>query len=153
MVKGREVIMGQVMEKDELAEQQEFIFPQGLAGFGEAHRFGFIYEGKGDMICMQSLDAPEAAFILTPWDEQRLGAKPELNAEQMNCLNLIDSDKLNDSVMWMLVLNPFADRAWVTANVRAPIALHADAGRGIQCIRRDTSLALRYRWMPQPSPT
>ncbi len=143
--------MGQVMESKEVAEQQEFIFPQGLAGFGDAHRFGFIYEGKGDMICMQSLDTPEAAFILTPWDEQRLGAKPELSAEQKGCLHLTDDAKQDCPIMWMLVLNPFADREWVTANVRAPIALHVNAGRGIQCIRHDASLALRYRWMPQPS--
>ena len=143
--------MGLVMEKDEVAEQHEFIFPQGLAGFGDAHRFGFIYEGKGDMICMQSLDTPEAAFILTPWDERRLGAKPELNTEQMNCLHLSDDGKPHDSIMWMLVLNPFADQTWVTANLRAPIALHAGAGRGIQCIRHDASLELRYRWVEQSS--
>jgi len=143
--------MGQVMVKSEASEQSEFIFPQGLAGFGDAHRFGFIYEGKGDMICMQALDVPEAAFILTPWDEQRLGPVPELSAEQKQCLQLKNDQEVANSVMWMLVLNPFADQEWVTANMRAPIALHADAGRGVQCIRHDTSLELRYRWMPQPS--
>jgi len=143
--------MGQVMTKNEVAEQSEFIFPQGLAGFGDAHRFGFIYEGKGDMICMQSLDSPEAAFILTPWDEQRLGVAPKLSAEQKHCLHLNKDEEQADAVMWMLVLNPFADQAWVTANMRAPIALHAEAGRGVQCIRHDASLELRYRWMPQPS--
>lgn len=141
--------MGQVMKENEIVEQHEFIFPQGLAGFGDAHRFGFIYEGKGDMICMQSLDSPEAAFILTPWDEQRLGAAPELNAEQKDCLHLTNDGEQGDSIMWMLVLNPFADQAWITANMRAPIALHANEGRGIQCIRHDASLELRYRWMPQ----
>jgi len=143
--------MGQVMMKNDTEEQSEFIFPQGLAGFGDAHRFGFIYEGKGDMICMQSLDSPEAAFILTPWDEQRLGAAPELSSEQKHCLHLDKDKQQDDAVMWMLVLNPFADPAWVTANMRAPIALHANAGRGVQCIRHDASLELRYRWMPQPS--
>lgn len=143
--------MVQVMEKKEAAEQSEFVFPRGLAGFGDAHRFGFIYEGQGDMICMQSLDTPEAAFILTPWDEPRLGATPELNAEQRDCLHLTSNEEQGSSIMWMLVLNPFADQAWVTANMRAPIALHANAGRGIQCIRHDTSLELRYHWMPQPS--
>jgi len=143
--------MGQVMEKSNASEHEEFIFPQGLAGFGDAHRFGFIYEGKGDMICMQSLDIPEAAFILTPWDEQRLGAVPTLSTEQKDCLHLTNDREQKDLVMWMLVLNPFADQAWVTANMRAPIALHANAGRGVQCIRHDIRLELRYHWMPQPS--
>jgi len=140
-----------MMQSDVVENKAEFIFPQGLAGFGDAHSFGFIYEGKGDVICMQSLDKPEAAFVLTPWDEERLGAKPTLTAEQLECLNLDCNDQVDERVMWMLVLNPFADRDWVTANIRAPIALHVDAGRGIQCIRHDMSLELRYRWMPQPT--
>ena len=98
---------------------------------------------------MQSLEQPEAAFILTPWDEKKLGKKPSLTAEQRDCLQLSVDDM--DDVMWMLVLNPFADKKWVTANIRAPIALNIHARRGIQCIHQGNELELRYRWMPQPN--
>ncbi len=144
--------MAQVMMQRETKtmEKDEFIFPQGLAGFGASHRFGFIYQGVGNMVCMQSLEQPEAAFILTPWDKKRLGKTPQLTIEQQHCLQI--EDDAVDDVLWMLVLNPFADKKWVTANLRAPIALHIDACLGVQCISQDADLPLRYRWMEQPKP-
>jgi flagellar assembly factor FliW len=52
--------------------------------------------------------------------------------------------------MWMLVLNPFIDKQWVTANLKAPVALNPDARRGLQYINADPDLDIRYHWMPQP---
>jgi len=126
---------------------EAFYFPQGLAGFSDAHEFGFIYEGHGDIVCLQSIDSPEAAFLLTPWDEERLGAAPKLPNEQCSCINIDEQSQ----IMWMLVLNPFADKQWVTANLRAPIALNLEARMGVQFIRADSELEIRYHWMKQPS--
>ena len=128
---------------------REFSFPRGLAGFPDASRFAFIYEGKGNMLCMQSLEHEEASFILTSWDSSRLGEPPALSKEQRACLKL-DED---DHIMWMLVLNPFADKTWVTANLKAPIAINEKQLMGLQCIRNDADLELRYPWMEQPSLT
>lgn len=138
---------GQAMMKPMLAEDDDpFLFPQGLAGFDEAHTYGFIYEGHGDIVCLQSIDQPEAAFLVTPWDSERLGPTPELNGEQRECLQANgDSD-----ILWMLVLNPFADTEWVTANLRAPIAINGESRTGLQCIQQNPELDIRYRWMPQP---
>jgi len=128
---------------------REFAFPRGLAGFPDASRFAFIYEGKGSMLCMQSLEHEEASFILTPWDNNRLGQPPALSKEQRVCLKLTEADH----VMWMLVLNPFADKTWVTANLKAPIAINESKLMGLQCIRNDTDLELRHPWMKQPNLT
>jgi len=125
---------------------EAFVFPQGIAGFPDATRFGFIYEGVGEMVCMQCVDHLEAAFILTPWDEARLGKPPELSEEQCRCLEIDDTA----DVMWMLVLNPFADSEWVTANLKAPIALSMSTQRGFQLIRHEPQYELRFHWMPQP---
>ncbi len=139
------------VEKTEVAETtkalQEFAFPRGVAGFPQAHRFGFIYEGKGNMLCMQSLDFPEASFILTPWDKQKLGEHPTLTKEQRTCLKASEDDVIS----WMLVLNPFADKEWVTANLRAPVAINESRQTGMQCIFNDDTLKLRYNWMLQPT--
>ena len=123
-----------------------FSFPQGMAGFHDAHQFGFIYEGHGDIVCIQSIDQPEAAFLLTPWDEQRLGPPPALPPESCECLAVTQQEQ----VMWMLVLNPFADKQWVTANLKAPIALNQEQRIGLQHIRHENQLDLRYPWMRQP---
>ena len=125
--------------------------PQGLAGLASEHELGFIDEGKGDLVWMQSVDQMEAAFILEIWDMKRLGNPPELSDDQLNCLHLT-REKLQstDHVMWMLVLNQFADTKWVTANIRAPIIINLEARRGVQCIRHDAEYPLRYHWMAQP---
>jgi len=125
---------------------EAFYFPQGMVGFGEAHEFGLIYEGIGNIACLQSIDSPEAAFLLTPWNEPRLGPQPELNREQAECIDAQD----NKNVLWLLVLNPFADKQWVTANLKAPIAINTEKRIGLQCIRSEPELDLRYHWMPQP---
>ncbi|MDX8383236.1 MAG: flagellar assembly protein FliW [Ghiorsea sp.] len=124
----------------------EFSFPRGVAGFPEALRYGFIYQGLGNMVCMQSIDTPEASFILTPWDTEKLGDTPSLTAEQRACLQASS----HEHVMWLLVLNPFADQEWVTANLKAPIAINQDKQIGMQCIRNGAKLELRFPWMRQP---
>jgi len=134
------------MSSDKEQRVDEFVFPQGIAGFPDAIRFGFIYEGRGSMVCMQSLDQPEAAFILTPWDEDRLGEQPSLSQEQSSCLGMASDAE----VIWMVVLNPFADAEWVTANLKAPVAINMSSRRGVQCIRQEAGLDLRFQWMRQP---
>jgi len=133
------------------AEQAEtcnaFYFPQGMTGFSEETNFAFIYDGSGDIVCMQSVDCPELAFLLTPWDEKRLGVQPSLSEDQRQCLQL-DAEQ---TPFWMLVLNPFADKAWVTANLQAPVAINVEARTGMQCVRCESDLELRYNWMPQPA--
>ncbi len=123
-----------------------FHFPQGMAGFSDAREYGFIYQGHGDIACIQSTDHPEAAFLLTPWDEQRLGPPPTLPAEQLQCIRASSQEQL----MWMLVLNPFADPKWVTANLRAPVAINLEMRMGLQYIRQEQDLEIRYHWQPQP---
>ncbi len=123
-----------------------FHFPQGMTGFPESTNFAFIYNGSGNIICMQSVDCPELAFLLTPWDEKRLGAAPQLSEEHRQCLKLGD----DESPFWTLVLNPFADKTWVTANLQAPVAINMEARTGLQYIHCETGLELRYPWMKQP---
>jgi len=130
----------------EAARREKFFFPQGMAGFPAAKYFGLIYEGRGDVICMQSVDDLAAAFVITPWDEQRVGTPPTLSAEQSQCLRL----KPGEKPLWFLVLNPFADPDWVVANRRAPIAINESERIGIQCIQQDSTLELRFQWIPQP---
>jgi len=126
--------------------EMAFHFPQGIAGLPGAHRFAFIYEGHGDIVCLQSLDCPEIAFLLTEWDEERLGPPPAIGDERRTCLGLAEGEE----PLWMLVLNPFADKQWVTANLQAPMAINIDGRTGVQCIRPEDDLPIRYQWMEQP---
>ncbi len=131
---------------DAAQDARPWHFPQGIAGFPDARDFGLIYEGRGQVACLQCIDHPEAAFLLTPWDEARLGPPPELDEAQRQCLELEEGGE----ALWMLVLNPFADPEWVTANLRAPIAFNPQCRLALQLLRADERLDLRHRWMPQP---
>ncbi|MDX8412623.1 MAG: flagellar assembly protein FliW [Mariprofundales bacterium] len=133
--------------EDEVQEgeaQGSYSFPQGLAGFPDDQSFAIIYPGQGDYICLQSLDNLDAAFVLTPWDQQRLGLPPSLSADEIRLLEL----RPGDVPMWMLVLNPFVDSDWVTANLRAPIVINEDARIALQSIRYEEN-EIRFPWVKQ----
>lgn len=125
-----------------------FDFPCGMVGFPEAKRYIFLRAGEGSAVCMQCVDHPEAAFLMAPWDEARLGPPPSLKAEEQRLLGL----KKDEVPMWLLVLNPFSDPDWVFANLRAPVAINAGADIGMQCIQADPDLPLRFCWMRQSVP-
>jgi len=135
----------QVNDADGASDDGSYYFPQGLAGFPDDQHFALIYPGHGDYICLQSLDHVEAAFVLTPWDQHRLGLPPALSPEEIRLLKL----RPGDVPIWMLVLNPFVDSEWVTANLRAPIVINEDARIALQSIRAEER-EVRFPWVRQP---
>jgi len=136
--------MTDVADDGESAEQGSYAFPQGLAGFPDDQHFAMIYPGQGDYICLQSMDNLDAAFVLTPWDQQRLGLPPCLSPDEIRLLKLGPGDV----PIWMLVLNPFVDSEWVTANLRAPIVINEDARIALQSIRMEEN-EIRFPWVKQ----
>ncbi|ATX82954.1 flagellar assembly factor FliW [Mariprofundus ferrinatatus] len=130
----------------EIDDAKTLCFPNGMVGFPEAKKYVVLNSGRGDIVCFQSTEQTEASFLMTPWDEDRLGPTPSLSPDQKAALKY--SDKHN--ILWLLVLNPFADKDWVLANLKAPVALNQNTGFGMQCIQANTNLELRHQWMPQP---
>lgn len=131
----------------EIIDPKIFAFPSGMAGFSYAKEFVFLCE-TGDVACMHCTEHPEAAFLVTGWDESRLGKPPALKQEERVLLELAE----HEHPLWLLVLNPFSDQEWVFANLKAPIAINESQLRGVQCIQVDTETQLmRYHWMRQPS--
>ncbi|RMH51205.1 MAG: flagellar assembly protein FliW [Zetaproteobacteria bacterium] len=127
------------------SEAGSYYFPQGLAGFPDDQHFAIIYPGHGDYVCLQSLSNVEVAFVLTPWDQERLGLPPALSPEEIRLLRL----RPGDVPIWMLVLNPFVDAEWVTANLRAPIVINERTRLALQYIRAE-EYAIRFPWVRQP---
>jgi len=130
----------------EISNARIFHFPQGMAGFPNTTDYILLYPGRGDIVCLQSTQRPEAAFLVTPWDEARIGARPDLTPEQRVCLN----DPGENDLIWLVVLNPFVDTRWVLANTRAPVAINMKADIGLQSVQTNEALRLRHPWMLQP---
>ena len=120
-----------------------FLFPEGIAGFPHARRFALAHEEDRPVALLQALDAPEAALLVTPWDAARLGPAP---APSPRLAALLD-DPDPGGILWLLVLNPFADPAWLCANLRAPIALSPRTRRGAQVLLADETRFLRAPWL------
>jgi len=130
-------------------DQAEILhFPQGMAGFPDANEYVMLNSGQGDITCMQSTERPEAAFLITPWDEHRLKVLPKLTPDQQECLHCSKEKDL----LWFLVLNPFTDLEWVLANTRAPVAINLSSSLGIQSVQMNPRLDLHFHWMRQPAP-
>jgi len=130
----------------EVEQPQIICFPHGMVGFPDENNYVMLNSGHGDIVCMQSTERAEVSFLVTHWDNHRLGRQPEPTLEQQECLQY--SDKHN--ILWLLVLNPFATPEWVLANMRAPVAINMDTALGMQCIQANPQLDLHFHWMRQP---
>lgn len=127
-------------------EERVFSFPHGIIGFSEAKRFGLIYQGYGDVACLQCIDHIKPALLVTPWDTARLGPAPGCE-----CFSgVTDNNMRATDLLWLLVLNPHVDEGWVVANIRAPIAIDGQRAQGMQVILPDEKLPLRMKWLELP---
>ncbi len=133
----------------EIKDSRQLRFEHGMIGFPEAKNYVVLKSGKGNIACFQSVEQPEAAFLMTPWDEQRLGSSPTLTEEQKACLQYTEAQ----NIFWLLVLNPFSDAEWVFANLSAPVAINMEMELGMQCIQVEALTNFHYRWMPQARET
>ncbi len=141
MKKVNVVFSGQTENLDE----RIFSFPHGIIGFPEAKRFGLIYQGYGDIACLQCIDHIEPALLVTPWDAARLGPAPGYE-----CFSGLTDSMRTADILWLLVLNPHVDEGWVVANIRAPIAIDGQGCQGMQVILPDEKLPLRMKWLELP---
>ncbi len=122
---------------------ERFVFPEGIAGFPHAHAFVLARIPDIPLALLQAEDAPEAALLVSFWDPARLGPVPKLSARLAQKLGGAKPQELR----WLLVLNPFADPAWLCANLRAPIAVCARTRRGAQVLLADETRFLRTPWI------
>ena len=128
----------------DVAGDNIFLFSDGVIGFSEAKHFALLYQGRGDIACLQCVDSYEPALLVTPWDDEKLGEYPkEVFFSKVGCL-------LTENMLHLIVLNPYAIPGWVTANIRAPIIIDASSGRGEQLILPDESLPIRMKWFELP---
>ncbi len=124
----------------EYDETKLLIFPRGLIGLPELHRFIVIPNKKnGPLFWIQSVDDPEMAFILTDPTNFFLDYKVIPEKEDREFLQIREGDEC-----LALVVVTVPEDLNITLNLAAPILYSPAQNRAIQVILDDANK--KDRW-------
>lgn len=123
-----------------IANDDVITFPEGLLGFNELRRFILLDDPTDEIfIWLQSCEEPGIAFPLL---------EPELFASTYN-VQLTKHDletmglKSSEGVRFFTIITIPADPTQMTANLKAPIAVHVPTRAARQVVLQDNSLQIR----------
>lgn len=118
-------------------------FPDGLFGFPEEKKFLLLpFSGsQGNMLCLQSTADRDPAFILMNPFSLSGDYAPELSNQELEMLGVEDSRQLCYYVM-CVARHPVGES---TVNLRCPVAVNPDLGRGMQVILDTQIYHMRHK--------
>ncbi len=124
-------------------EQEDVLrFPRGLFAFEEEKEFLLLpFSGSdGTLLCLQSLQTPELAFVcMNPFSLSGDYA-PQLQPEELKALGVKDSRELCYYVL-CVVKNPVSSS---TVNLKCPVAIHDETRQGMQVILEEGEYGMRH---------
>ncbi|MBM4274135.1 MAG: flagellar assembly protein FliW [Deltaproteobacteria bacterium] len=114
-------------------EREEIIvFPVGLPGFEDCLHFVLLeYSFTSPFLCLQSVDRPEVAFVVT--DPVHLVADFSLKPGAAGLKDWNLEDPRNIRVLVILTIPPGRPRD-MTANLMAPLVVNLRTHRGFQVV-------------------
>ncbi len=124
-------------------EQEDvYSFPKGLFAFEEERGFLLLpFSGSdGTLLCLQSVQTPELAFVCINPFSFNGGYAPVLQPEELKALGAEDSKELCYYVL-CVVKNPVSSS---TVNLKCPIALHDEKRLGMQVILEGDAYGMRH---------
>lgn len=118
-------------------------FPEGLPGFESCRRFVPLESnGSPGLIFLQSLEQPQLCFITVLlralWPDYELAIPPE----ERELLGF-EADAPQAGKMVLLAVLSFVEGEEPTANLLAPIVVHAGTRRATQIVRQDGRYVVR----------
>lgn len=122
--------------------ERRVMMPQGIIGFGGIQHFTLTPLGKGEgaelFWELQSIEAPDASFILIALKESHLG---DLAIADLDLCQAVKHLGINiaDSEVYLIISIEIDSNGQksVTANVRAPFIFHSPSNRGWQVVLAD----------------
>lgn len=123
-------------------EEDVLTFPRGLFAFEEEKEFLLLpFSGSdGTLLCLQSTQTPELAFVCMNPFSLSGGYAPVLQPEELKALGVNDSRELCYYVL-CVVKNPVSSS---TVNLKCPLAIHEEARRGMQVILEEGGYGMRH---------
>jgi flagellar assembly factor FliW len=114
-------------------------FPSGLLGFSSYRRFALLQpDDQGVFFWLQSIDAPDLAFVVTDPALWVADYQAQIRREQMDELGLGD---LADAQVLVIVNK--RDGA-LTANLQGPLVVNAQTCRAMQLVLADRKWTTRH---------
>jgi flagellar assembly factor FliW len=133
----------------ELGADRILSFPQGLIGFAEARRFTLIdHPGGGPFRWLQSLDAPELAFVVA--DPQLFFAdyRVPLSVEDLRSIGL---ERIEDGAVVVILVVP-RDPLRITANLLGPIVINLKGRLARQLVLDSSGYTTQHAIFAGPEP-
>ena len=116
----------------EIDDDRVVTFPNGLLGFSEYTRYAILRpDGESVFYWLQSVEAPELAFVVTDPAVFIEDYRVPLRVEQQEALGIED---IHDAQV-LVVVNKRGRE--VTANLQGPLVIHVDRCVGEQVIVAD----------------
>jgi flagellar assembly factor FliW len=119
-------------------------FPEGLPGFEFCRRFVPLqFTGAHGLIFLQSLERPQLCFVTVPlrslWPDYELA----LSGDEAELLGVPCGCTFAPHDLALLAILSFEEGEEPTANLLAPLAVHAGTRRAVQVVRQDGRYPVR----------
>ena len=126
----------------EVTEEEKIYFPEPLPGFENQFNYVIIqfYEDSDSLLCLQSVDDPDLALVLTNPTYVVEKYSPSIGKEDMAALQAGDSTPLAYYAISVIHDN-WKDS---TINLRCPVVINPDKMLGRQVIMEDTLYSMRH---------
>ena len=125
-----------------LTEDEKIHFPEPLLGFEETLDYIIIqfYEDSDSLLCLQSADDPDLAFVLVNPLYAVEKYSPALSDEDLTALN---ADK-DTPLAYYAVAVIHDDWKDSTINLKCPVVVNPEKMLGKQIIMEETSYSMRH---------
>jgi flagellar assembly factor FliW len=123
----------------DLDEKRIITFPAGLLGFSSYKSFALLQpDEEGVFFWLQSLEAPELAFVVTDPTMWVQDYEATIRREQMEELTL---DKLSNAQVFVIV-NKYGSA--LTANLQGPLVINLQNQKAVQLVLADKRWTTRH---------
>ncbi len=128
-----------------IAKDSILTFEKGIPGFEDFKRYVLInFElGSDDLMCLQSLDEKELAFVLVNPFNLKADYAPSLTEEDVDELGITDS---TEGVFCYAICSIKDNINENTVNLKSPIVVNPDTMRAKQIVLDSNEYAVRHEF-------
>lgn len=125
----------------EVRDEEIILFPEGLLGFNQFHRFVLIKDPSQEpFLWLQAMDDPDLAFVIVDPFLFFPGYDIQVKTHELQSIQIED---VTQATVLTIVTIP-ADPADISANLRGPLVFNMQKNLGKQLVLIDDRYATRH---------